>query len=41
MFSHALHAVVLEAIDGISANKGLRALTAEERKPTMRQLLAT
>lgn len=39
MLRSAVHAAVLEAIDGLTAAKGLRALTQDERKPIMRELV--
>lgn len=37
MFQEAVHRAVLEVIDGMTAQKGLRALTEMERKPIMRE----
>jgi hypothetical protein len=37
MFWTAVHAAVQEVIDGMTKAQGLRALTAEERKPVMRE----
>lgn len=37
MFQTAVHAAVLETIDGITNAKGIRALTADERKPIMKR----
>jgi len=39
MFHSAVHASVLEALDRLLKQKGLRALTAEERKPVFREML--
>lgn len=39
MFQSAVHSAMLEAIDGLMTTKGLRALSAEERKPLFRDLL--
>jgi hypothetical protein len=39
MFRAAVHAVVLETIDGLMTAKGLRALTEDERKPVFQKLL--
>lgn len=36
MFQHAVHTAVLEVVDGMTTAKGLRALTADERKPIIR-----
>lgn len=38
MFQEAVHAAVLEVIDGLTQAKGLRALSEEERKPILRAL---
>lgn len=38
MFQSAVHGSVLEAIDGLTGARGLRALTDEERKPILRTL---
>jgi hypothetical protein len=39
MFQSAVHAAMLEAIDGLLTTKGLRALTDEESKPVFREML--
>lgn len=39
MYQKAVHAAVLEVVDGIMSAKGLRALSPEERKPTLRSFL--
>lgn len=39
MFMTAVHTSVLEAVDATTAQQGLRALTEEERKPILRQLM--
>ena len=39
MFQEAVQAAVVEAIDGLRASKGLRALSYEERKPSLRNFL--
>jgi hypothetical protein len=39
MFRDAVHTAVLEALDGMTSEKGVRALTELERKPVMRGLL--
>lgn len=39
MFQESVHRAVLETIEGITTVKGLRALSPEERRPTMRDLL--
>lgn len=36
MFQSLIHNAVTQTIDGITEQKGLKALTAEEKKPTMR-----
>jgi hypothetical protein len=41
MFQKAVHYAVQEVIDGMTANKGVRALTEAERKPVMRQFGAS
>jgi hypothetical protein len=41
MFEKAVHYAVQEVIDGMAANKGVRALTEAERKPVMRQFGAS
>jgi hypothetical protein len=38
MFRTVVHQAVLEALDGLTAQKGLRALAPEERKPTLDRL---
>ena len=37
MFRSAVHASVMEAIDGLTEAKGLKALSEEERKPVMKE----
>jgi len=37
MFQEAVHNAVLEVIDGMTAAKGLKVLSADERKPVMHQ----
>jgi hypothetical protein len=37
-FQHHMHAAVLGVIDSYAANKGVRRLTAEDRKPVLRDL---
>ena len=39
MFRTATHAAILEAVDGLTTAKGLRALSESERKPTLRDVL--
>lgn len=39
MFQELVHSAVLQVIDGITKTKGLRALSENERKPTMRGFL--
>ncbi len=39
MFQDAIHSAVMEVVDGYTNAKGLRALTEEERKPSMEKLL--
>ena len=39
MFQEAVHAAVLEVIDGMTSAKGIRALSELERKPILRQLV--
>jgi hypothetical protein len=39
MFQEAVQSAVLEAIEGLRASKGLRALSYDERKPSLRNLL--
>lgn len=38
MFQSAIHSAVLEVVDELTKAKGLRALTADERKPILRDL---
>jgi hypothetical protein len=38
MFQSAVHAAMLEVIDGLLASKGLRALSENERRPVFREL---
>lgn len=40
MFQTATHLAVLQAVDGLTATKGLRTLSESERRPTMRAALA-
>jgi hypothetical protein len=40
MFQDAVHNAVLEVVDCVTANKGVRALTEAERKPTMKKFSA-
>jgi len=40
MFQSAVHAAVLEAVDGMTTAKGRRGLSELERKPVMREFLA-
>jgi hypothetical protein len=40
MFQSVTHGALMEALDGITAAKGLRALTEAERKPVMRDFFA-
>lgn len=40
MFQRAVHNAVLETIDAMTAEKGLRALSESERKPIMREFYA-
>ena len=40
MFQDAVHRAVLETIDGVRTAKGLRALSPEESRPTMRDVLS-
>jgi len=40
MLRAAVHAAVLEVVDGLTAAKGLRSLSEPERKPIMRELVA-
>lgn len=40
MLRSAVHAAVLEAIEGVTVQKGLRALSEEDRKPIMRELVS-
>lgn len=39
MFRAAVHAAVLECVDGLMASKGLKSLTEDERKPVFQKLL--
>lgn len=39
MYQKAVHATVLEVVDGVMSSKGLRALAPEERQPTLRSFL--
>jgi hypothetical protein len=39
MFQDAIHSAVLSAVDGFTTAKGLRALSAAERTPTMMKLI--
>ncbi len=39
MYQKAVHAAVLEVVDGVMNAKGLRALGPEERQPTLRSFL--
>ncbi len=39
MYQKAVHAAVLEVVDGMMSAKGLRALSPEERRPTIRGFL--
>jgi hypothetical protein len=41
MFQEAVHNSVLEVIDCVTANKGVRALTEAERKPIMKRFAAS
>jgi len=41
MFRDAVHNAVLEVIDTVTANKGVRALSEEERKPALKRFAAT
>lgn len=41
MFQDAVHSAVLEVIDGMTAQKGMRALSDEQRKPIMKRFAAT
>jgi hypothetical protein len=41
MFRDAVHKAVLEVVDSMTANKGLRALTEDERKPIMKHFGAS
>jgi hypothetical protein len=41
MFRDAVHKAVLEVVDGMTANKGLRALSEDERKPIMKHFGAS
>jgi len=40
MYQKAVHAAVLEVVDGIMSAKGLRALAPEARQPTLRDFLS-
>lgn len=40
MFESAVHAALLEVIDGMTSTQGVRALSEFERKPIMRELLS-
>jgi hypothetical protein len=40
MYQKAVHAAVLEVVDGVMSAKGLRALAPEARQPTLRDFLA-
>lgn len=40
MFQSIVHSAVLEVLDGLTKQKGLRALTEGERKPVMRDFFA-
>jgi hypothetical protein len=39
MYRAAVHAAVLEVVDGVMSAKGVRALSPEERQPTLRDFL--
>lgn len=39
MYRQAVHAAVLEVVDGVMSAKGLRALAPQERQPTLRSVL--
>src|SRR6185295_2211980 len=39
MYQKAVHAAVLEVVDGVMSAKGLRSLGPEERQPTLRDFL--
>lgn len=39
MFQESVHRTVIETIEGVTMAKGLRALSPEEKRPTMRDLL--
>jgi hypothetical protein len=41
MFQQAVHNAVLEVMDCMTANKGIRALSETERKPIMKALAAS
>jgi hypothetical protein len=41
MFQTAIHKAVLEVVDCMTANKGIRALTEAERKPVMKRFAAS
>lgn len=40
MFQSIVHSAVLEVLDGLTKQKGIRALTESERKPVMRDFFA-
>jgi hypothetical protein len=41
MFQDAVHYAVLEVVDAMTANKGVRALTETERKPFLKRFAAS
>ena len=41
MFQKAVHNAVLDVVDGMTANKGIRALSEAERKPVMKAFAAS
>jgi hypothetical protein len=41
MFQEAIHKAVLEVIDCMTTNKGIRALSEAERKPVIRRFAAS
>jgi hypothetical protein len=41
MFQEAVHNAVLEVVDGMTASKGIRALTESQRKPIMKRFAAS
>ncbi len=41
MFQSLIHSAVINSIDGITEEKGLKALTQDERKPLMRDFFST